>query len=255
MNTPGVLTRTTLVALAIIMAGCEGDGPTLPELGGDAEAQAAAALDQGATQAEVVMEASVSDMPEGLLPAGRRHGRPDSTSTRPDSVRQRPDSVGHRPDGRGRPDRSRRAELAVELGAEAIALAEELIGADATADENRHLEHAKALQRRAEAALEAGREAAAVQLAQAAQLAALKAVVLPDGVTEEEVARIAAFAEDLLEQARAAVGGDASAVQQHLLALAERFFAAGSEQVVQGAIRGIVALWKSATLSSFLIAG
>jgi HEPN domain-containing protein len=244
MNTPRALTLTAVVALALILAGCEADGPTLPEMG-DAEAQAAAALDQGAMQAQALVEESLGRMPEGLLPVGR------ADRERPDSVRperERPDSV------RGRPDHSRRAELAIALALESIELADRMLeGTTPSEEQLRFLQHAQGLLRRAEHALEAGRPAAAVELAEAAQIAALKAVVLPRGISDEEARAIHDAAKDLLRQAHEAVGGDATEIERHLLALADRLFQAGSDQLAKGTVRGVVALWKSAAISSFLI--
>jgi HEPN domain-containing protein len=233
------------------MTACE-DGPTLPE-GADAEAQAAAALDQGAIQAQALVEQSLGSMPEGELPAGRRDRR-EPDRTRPDSLRQRPDSLA-RPDAvRHRPEPSRRAELAIALAGESIELAERLLeGTEPNAEQLRHLEHAKGFLRRAEQALEAGHPVSAIELAEAAQIAALKAVVLPRGVSDEEARAIHDLAKELLEQARAAVGGDATEIERHLLALAHSLFEAGSRQLANGSVRGVVALWKSAALSSFLI--
>ena len=71
MNTPRVLTQgMAILALALLMAACE-DGPTLPDGGGEIEAQAAAALQQGAVQAQTLVEESLARLPEGQLPAGR----------------------------------------------------------------------------------------------------------------------------------------------------------------------------------------
>ena len=257
MKTPRAL---TLMALALMAGGCE-NGPTLPEVGTefglDTEVQAAAALDQGAAQALAMVEESLGQLPDGAMPDGRPdRARTDSIQRRDltDRVRpndRRPDD--RRPDDR-RPVRDRRAKLAVALGAEAVALAERLLeGIDPSPEQLRHLEHARQLQRRAEAALDEGRNAAAVELAEAAQIAALKAVVLPDGVSEQEARAIHDLAADLLERARRAVAADPSEVKRHLLGLAERLFEKGSNQIAAGSMRGVVALWKSAALSSFLI--
>ena len=170
MKTPRAL---TLMALALMAGGCE-NGPTLPEVGTefglDTEVQAAAALDQGAAQALAMVEESLGQLPDGAMPDGRPdRARTDSIQRRDltDRVRpndRRPDD--RRPDDR-RPVRDRRAKLAVALGAEAVALAERLLeGIDPSPEQLRHLEHARQLQRRAEAALDEGRNAAAVELAE-----------------------------------------------------------------------------------------
>ena len=54
------------------------------------------------------------------------------------------------------------------------------------------------------------------------------------------------LAAELLEEARSAVASDPSEVKEHLLALAERLFERGSEQLSNGHLRGVVALWKAA---------
>jgi HEPN domain-containing protein len=255
MNTLRVLTRGAVVALAVLMAGCE-DGPTLPE-GADTEAEAAAALDQEAIQAQALVEQSLGTMPEGPLPEGRRAPigtRTDSIRTRPDSIRQRPDSLA-RPDAeRIRPDHSRRARLAVALATESLELAERLLeGTDPNPEQLRYLQQAKGYLRRAEQALETGRPGAAIELSEASQIASLKAVVLPRGVTREEARAIHDLAKKLLEQARAELGDDATEIERHLFRLAHELFEAGTRQLANGSVRGVVALWKSAALSSFLI--
>jgi hypothetical protein len=246
------VTATAVVALALILAGCE-DGPTLPEIAGETsgiEAQAAAALEQGAAEAQVVMESRLTDMPVGTLPAGRRGARPDSARQRPDSLRERPDGERRRPD-RGH---ERRAELAIALATESLELSERLLeGSDPSEEQLRHLEHATALLRRAEEALEAGRAVAALELAEASQIAALTAVVLPRGISDDEARAIHDLAKDLLRQAHEAVGDDAGEIEQHLLRLATALYESGERQLQNGSLRGVVALWKSAAISSFLI--
>ena len=61
------------------------------------------------------------------------------------------------------------------------------------------------------------------------------------------------LAAELLEEARSAVASDPSEVKEHLLALAERLFERGSEQLSNGHLRGVAALWKAAALASLLI--
>ena len=50
------------------------------------------------------------------------------------------------------------------------------------------------------------------------------------------------LAAELLEEARSAVASDPSEVKEHLLALAERLFERGSEQLSNGHLRGVAAL-------------
>ena len=244
----------TLTALALMMAACQ-DAPTFPALEIEtSQATVETAMDQAATLAQAVVEESLADVPSDSVivrPTDRR--RPDDH--RPD--RRRPDD--HRPDGRRpddrRPDRGR-AELAVALSGEAVALASRLLqeqGADE--EQKRLLQKAEELHRKAEAALEEGRDAAAVDLAHAATVTSLKALVLPGGITAEEARMIHDLAADLLPQARAAVAANPTALNRHLLAVAEKLFRQGSDKLSDPdrSTRGVVPLWKSAVISSYLI--
>jgi len=234
-----------VVALGLLLAGCE-EGPTLPDtsFGTESaiEAQAAAALDQSALTAEALVQESLAQIPEGDLPETRTELRRAGDSG---DVRRRDDK---------RPHRDVRAELAVSMAGESVAMAKRLLeGSDPSPEQLRHLDHAHELLRRAEAVLDEGREAAAIELARAAQVAALKAVVLPRGVSEEEARKIHALAAELLEQARSTVSSDPSDVRAHLLRLAERLFERGERKLANGVVRGVVDLWTSASLSSLLI--
>ena len=231
----------TLSAAAVLMAACQ-DGPTLPEMDLPADESAAAALmDQSYALAHAAVDSSVTRLPR------------DTARTRPrDPIRRPGDPTRPEPH---RPERATRAELMVELGAEAVALAERLL-AEHGADEQqkRFLEQARDFQRKAVAALGEGQEARAVELAQAASQHALKAVVLPGGVTDEEARMIRDTAEDLLRRARAAVAADPTDAKRHLLAVAEQLFRAGSEQLAapRGNERGVATLWTAATLAAWL---
>jgi hypothetical protein len=148
-----------------------------------------------------------------------------------------------------------RAELAVALGAEAIELAERILSAQTTADteSQESLDTAEEFLAQARRALEAEEEARAIHLAHLAQWWALKAVVLPGGITEEEARFILGLAETLLADARAAVGPEVTPLEEALLARAARLLERGKEALGNGACRGIGALWKSAVISSNLI--
>lgn len=156
-----------------------------------------------------------------------------------------------RRDGRRHPDR---VGLAVELGGTAVALATRILDAHG-ADEAqlRLLDSAAGFQRRAEAALAAGQLDRAVALAERACWTALKAVVLPGGVTDEEARFIHDLAADLLVEARAHVASGGSSVEAVLLRWAEHFFEVGSAQLERGHIRGVAALWKSAVVSAWIV--
>ena len=142
------------------------------------------------------------------------------------------------------------------MSGQAVALATRLLHDHGADDEQqRLLKQAEESHRKAQAALDEGREALAVELAQAATLTSLKAVVLPGGITEEEARLIHNLAADLLPQAKAAVETNPTALNRHLLSVAEELFRKGSEQLSdpRGSTRGVVPLWKSAVISSYLI--
>jgi len=155
-----------------------------------------------------------------------------------------------------------RARLAVDLARSAVALAERLLADDAlptdpttdrVTDRNRWLYLAKALLARAEVALENGYLRRAVHLAHHAQWAALKAVILPGGITEGEIEAIARLAQNLLEQATAAVGDDPTELERRLLNHAEQLIALGLERLEMGEKRGVAALWRAAVVCHWLL--
>jgi HEPN domain-containing protein len=167
---------------------------------------------------------------------------------------------------RGRRDHSDiatdRARLAVDLARSAVALAERLLADDAiptdattdrVTDRNRWLYLAKELLARSERALENGYLRRAVHLAHHAQWAALKAVILPGGVTEAEIRAIADLAQELLAQATEAVGDDPTELEQRLLTHAERMIALGLERLEMGEKRGVAALWRAAVVCHWLL--
>jgi hypothetical protein len=150
-----------------------------------------------------------------------------------------------------------RAEIAVALGAEAVELAKRLLQAQVTADTESQqlLATAEEFLAQARRALEAGEEVRAMHLAHLAQWWALKAVVLPGGVSHEEVREILGLAETLLEQAREAIGPEPTQLQAALLDRALRLLERGKEGLGSGERRGLGALWQSAVISSYLVAG
>lgn len=157
-----------------------------------------------------------------------------------------------------------RARLAVDLARTAVDLAERLVGADDTpvrdgdAGEarermDRWLAYAKRFLSVAEQALENGRYARAVHFAYHAHASALKAVVLPGGITEEELVAMAQLAHDLYAQAAVAVGDDPTELEERLLALAGRLIERGEQALQDGHERGVGALWRAAVISSWLL--
>ena len=284
----------TLTALVLMTAACE-DVPTFPALEIEpSEATVETAMDLAYVLSQAVVDAGLADVPsdslttsptDSIQPGDRRPDarrpndrrpdarrpddrRPDARrpdDRRPDARRpddRRPDARrpddrrpdARRPDDR-RPDRGR-AELAVALSGQAVALATRLLheqGADE--EQKRLLMHAEEQHRKAKAALQEGREALAVELAQSATKTSLKAVVLPGGITEEEARMIHSLAANLLPEAQEAVAANPTALNRHLLKVAEELFRKGSHQVTdaQASTRGVVPLWKSAVISSYLI--
>ncbi len=93
----------------------------------------------------------------------------------------------------------------------------------------------------------------AAHLAHQAQWWALKAVVLPGGITDEEARSILGLATTLLDQAGTAVGPDPTDLQTALLTKATRMLESGKANVGNGVCRGLGALWQSAVISSYLI--
>jgi hypothetical protein len=240
----------TLMALALL-AGCQ-DAPTFPDLKPEtSEAEQAAALDQAAAQVAATVDAQLSSSAVDTTTARNRPQRPDTTRpSRPDTTRTRPTRPDH-----PQPDDRSRVQLAVALGGEAVELAARLLEPRADEQQKRLLAEAQELQRQAEAALQEGQFGRAMQLAESASQTALKAVVLPGGITDQEVRMIRDVALDLLGKAKQAVERDPTQMKRHLLSVAEQLFREGTEQLSgpRGSERALAALWKSAAISSWLI--
>jgi hypothetical protein len=165
-----------------------------------------------------------------------------------------------------------RARFEVAVAAASVRLAERLIEAgevpDAVADvqptdaamadvperRTRWLGLAKRWLSRAEEALANGHFARAVHASGHAQWSALKAVVLPGGITREEIRLLVRVSETLLEEARSAVGDDPGEVQARVLNRAEELRALGVRMIEAGRVRGIAPLWRSASMSAWLVA-
>jgi hypothetical protein len=151
---------------------------------------------------------------------------------------------------------SRRAALAVALADEAVGLAERILDEQDPAAETEQLDllaTAKEFLAMAHRALEAGELARAAHLAHQAQWWALKAVVIPGGITDEDARLVLELAESLYAQAREAIGPEPTELEAALLARAARLIERGKSVLESGSGRGIGALWKAAVLSSFLI--
>lgn len=165
---------------------------------------------------------------------------------------------------RGRPDRPfridpNRARLEVGLAGTSLELAKRLIDADATVAaevhdrRNRWLAHAERMLAVAEHALGQGLFGRAAHFARHAQWSALKAVILPGGITDEEVRRMVEVAEALLQEAEASLGDAPTELARRIFNRATDLFEIGVRRLEAGQKRGVAALWRSATMSGWLI--
>jgi HEPN domain-containing protein len=156
-----------------------------------------------------------------------------------------------------------RARLAVSLAETAVSLAERLIAAqdvpvrdvavDVTDRQNRWLMHAHKMLERAQQALASGHFARAVHFAQHAHWSALKAVILPGGITEAELRAMVNVAENLYEQAEAALGDDPTELELSLFQRAGRLIELGKTKLEQGNKRGVAALWRASVICAWLL--
>ena len=153
-----------------------------------------------------------------------------------------------------------RVRLEVSFAGTAVALAERLINAQDPATDvansdrqNRWLAHAKRLLERAETALANGHFARALHFAQHAHWSALKAVILPGGITEAELKAMVELAENLLEQAKAALGDDPTELELRIFKRAGRLIEIGKARLAEGHKRGVAAVWRGAVMSAWLL--
>lgn len=153
-------------------------------------------------------------------------------------------------------DPSRRAAMAVDLAEKAIGLAARLLDEQAPAADAQQrdlLATAEEFLSAAQRALEAEEYQRAAHLAHQAQWWALKAVVIPGGVTDEDARFILELAETLYAQARDTIGPEPNEVQEALLTRAARLIEHGKAKLESGSFRGLGALWKAAVLSTWLL--
>ncbi len=145
-------------------------------------------------------------------------------------------------------------EVKIALGDAAIALAWSILDEQEADEEQLDLMAvAEEFQAQAVEAQEAGELRIAAHYAHLAEWWALKAVVLPGGITEEEVQSILALAQDLYGQAVEYVGEEPDDLQAALLLRAEHMLTAGEENLNNGTCRGLGALWQVAVISSYLL--
>jgi hypothetical protein len=156
------------------------------------------------------------------------------------------------------------ARLAVSVAGTSVALADSLVADDTTpvrqlsvADvrthQNRWLTHAHRMLERAQVALDAGYYARAVHFAHHAHWSALKAVILPGGITKEELDAMVELATVLFAEAEVAVGDDPTVLQARLLAIAGRSIERGVAMLEEGNKRGGGAVWRGAVISRWLV--
>jgi HEPN domain-containing protein len=157
-----------------------------------------------------------------------------------------------------------RAELAVSLAATAVQLAERLLNDEATPvrslattdvrdHQNRWFVYAQAMLARARFALENGHYARAVHFAWHAQWAALKAVLLPGGVTDEEIRAMVELAHHLYGEAEIAIGDEPTELEARLIARAGRLIELGEQMLEDGFKRGVAPIWRAAVISRWLM--
>jgi hypothetical protein len=144
------------------------------------------------------------------------------------------------------------AEVSVALGASAVSLATRILDEQGADDEQlRYLDTAVEFQRAAEAALEDGDLRRAIHLSNLAEWAALKAVVLPGGVTVEEARAMSELAESLYA---AAAAGDLTEAETVFLKRTRALIDHGSAALEAGSVRGVVPLWRAAVICLWIAA-
>lgn len=147
-----------------------------------------------------------------------------------------------------------RVGLAVELGGTAVSLATRILDEQgAEPAQLSLLESASEFESKAVEALADGDGARAAAFAVKACWTALKAVVLPGGVSEEEARMIHDLAQELLVSARAQVEASGTPQEVVLLGWAERFFEVGSGRLTSGSVHGVAALWKCAVIAAWIV--
>ncbi|MBM4183793.1 MAG: hypothetical protein FJ207_06140 [Gemmatimonadetes bacterium] len=157
-----------------------------------------------------------------------------------------------------------RARLAVSLAHTAVALATRLVAGDsipvrpvAATDvrehQNRWLWHARHMLEKDDQALANGNWARTIHFAEHAHWSALKAVILPGGVTEEELNAMVELAHRLYDAAVEDLGTDPSELEARLLERAERLIAAGEAMLAEGKKRGVAPVWRGAVISRWLM--
>jgi hypothetical protein len=245
MNTMaiGVRMRTvTAVVLGMAVVACKDTQSVAePLFESESESAAAEALLDEATLSLASMEQNM----ESEVDAERDRERERERDRVRDGV------VDRRPDHRPFPDR---VGLVVEFAESAVSLASRILDEQgATPPQLALLSSAEEFLRKAETALAGGDPGHAVAFAEKACWTALKAVVIPGGVSVEEARMIYELAEELLESAWAEVQAGDDRLESVVFGWAVQFFQVGSAQLEEGEVRAVAPLWKSAILSAWIL--
>jgi hypothetical protein len=78
-------------------------------------------------------------------------------------------------------------------------------------------------------------------------------VVLPGGITEEELREMVDLAKSLLEEARAAIGDAPTEIEVSMFERAQRLIEFGENAINEGKQRGVGPVWRGAVISAWLI--
>jgi hypothetical protein len=144
------------------------------------------------------------------------------------------------------------ARLSLARAGEAIHLAGRLIE-EPTPGQERYLFRAGELRRRAAFSIQQGWYRRAVAQAHRSQQLSLVAVLNGERPTVEEAGRLLALADEVIAQARAAIGEDPGETQERLLALAIRLRDRGAEAINQWQWRGVGLLWRATITAAVLL--
>jgi len=157
-----------------------------------------------------------------------------------------------------------RARLAVSLAGTAVQLATRLVQDDSLPvrtlgasnvreHRNRWLWHAQRMLEHAEKALANGHWARAIHFAEHAHWSALKAVILPGGITDEELTAMVDLSHHLYAEAEVAIGDTPTELEATLFARAGRLIEAGETMLAEGKKRGVALVWRGAVISRWLM--
>ena len=105
----------------------------------------------------------------------------------------------------------------------------------------------------AQRALENGHYARAVHYAWHAHWSALRAVILPGDITEDEIAAMVELAKHLYAEAEVAIGDDPTELEARLFARAGRLIEIGEKMIADGLKRGVAPIWRAAVISRWLM--